>query len=916
MEGLLVLLGLVVLAIPIAVVVLLIGFSNLRARVTQLEKTVARMSADALREDRRASDTSAEVPPEPKAPDPKTTAPSDTDQPAAARVIAERRSADDQKAAKPAAAATRSQPPAKPPEPREPGLPGRFLAWLSVNWFYAVSAISLALAGLFLVQYGVENGYLPPTARVLAALAFGAALIGAGEVIRRRFGDDESTTTAYLPSVFSGAGLVSLFGGVTAARLLYGLIGVEAAFAGLAAVGLLGVVLGWFYGPLLAAVGVVGAFGAPFLVDSPDPATAWLFVYFAIVAALGLGIDTIRRWAWVSGLSVGLAFVTGFLTVLSAGGTGLDMGFQLYVAGVAVLAILVPARSLWPDHDGPLIAEFAVRQNRLPGFPTLLAAAALVAASAFLALAGTNGADQFWTAVTLLALLATALTVWSVRGPALQDLAVLPVLALAALVAQEGGDRGGVYAAFRTTYADTPEADFPMQVSILWAVGLVLSAIAAGRALRPGYGLAWGIAAATIAPALAILLEVTWAPADTIGAYPWALHAIVLAAVMVALALRFARVDGTDMTRVSVFVLSALASISFALVLILSSVALTVALAVTVVVAAALDRRFDLPLMQIFINIGVVTVGARLIADPGLFWALDAPFWEMLLAYGGALAAFVAALWLLRGRNRPSAMVMLDTAAWSTGGTLLSLILFHVLDNWLSANDVVSHWSMGLYAVIWLGLMVTQLIRLEQLGGWLRLVRVALAAVFGLIGLGALGLALTVFNPLLTDWAGDVEGVILLNTLIIAYLLPAAVLAFGVWRLRQPLLRIALAAVATGLAGFWAFAALRHAFQGASRMELRFGFTQPELWSYTVALLIVGAVLFYQSLANGSAIVRKAGLVVIGLAVAKVFLIDISDLSGLTRVLSLVVLGLSLAGLAWLNRWAQEQAAPEPGEKT
>ena len=57
---------------------------------------------------------------------------------------------------------------------------------------------------------------------------------------------------------------------------------------------------------------------------------------------------------------------------------------------------------------------------------------------------------------------------------------------------------------------------------------------------------------------------------------------------------------------------------------------------------------------------------------------------------------------------------------------------------------------------------------------------------------------------------------------------------------------------------------------------------------------------------------RKVGLFVIGAAVAKVFVIDISGLEGLTRVLSLLVLGLSLAGLAWLSRWAQEKVEPKP----
>ena len=57
--------------------------------------------------------------------------------------------------------------------------------------------------------------------------------------------------------------------------------------------------------------------------------------------------------------------------------------------------------------------------------------------------------------------------------------------------------------------------------------------------------------------------------------------------------------------------------------------------------------------------------------------------------------------------------------------------------------------------------------------------------------------------------------------------------------------------------------------------------------------------------------IRKAGLVVIGLSVAKVFLIDVTDLDGLTRVFSLLVLGLALAALAWLNRWAQDRDRAE-----
>ena len=894
MEGLLILGGLVILGIPVAVIYLLVAVSGLRGRIAELERAAA---ASAPTTD--IGDVAPRVPapqptPEPEKPEAAQDGPPPLEgtEPPAAKVVAARKGA----------TAEQSTPPASPAGWEAMS---RFGSWIVANWFYAVSALSLALAGLFLVQYGIENDLFPPTARVLAALGFGGALIAGGEVIRRRFGDDPDSATAYIPSVFSGAGLVSLFGGIAAARLLYDLIGVEMAFAGMAAVGLLGVGLGWLYGPLLAAVGVIGAFTAPLLVGSTVPPTSWLFVYFGVITAVGLGIDTIRRWAWVSVLSLGLGFGMGWLTVLG-GGTDLVLGFQAHVVVLAVLAVLIPARSFRPDHSGPMLWQ-SLRdpsQGR-PGFPTLLALAAVAAAALSVVWSAMAGTEPFWLAVLSLALLTIALTYWSLSGPALQDQAVLPVLALVAIVAREGIEFGPVLASFAEAYAITPEADYPLAVSLLWGVGLLVSGVAALRALRPGIGLAWGLGAALVAPVMAIVLELTWQPAQTIGAYPWALHAIVLAAAMVSFALRFARVDAPDRTRTSVFVLSALSSITFALVLILSLAALTVALAVTVLVAAWLDRQFKLPLMQVFVVAGVTAVGVRLVGDPGLIWAVDAPLWEMLLAYAGSLAAFVTALVLLRGMERLTARVMLDTAAWSVGGMLMSLLLIRFLDDVLAWHNTDSHWAIGLFAVIWLGLMLVQLLRIEKLGGVLMWVRGVLALIFGVIGFGLLAVGMTLLSPLMTGWGEGVAGPPVLNTLVPAYLLPALVLAVGAWQVRHRVLRWGLGAASVVVAVYWAFATIRHLWQGPATMELSYGYLQPELYSYTVAILLTGAVLFYQSLARNAALLRRAGLAVIALAVAKVFLIDISGLDGLVRVLSLVVLGLSLAGLAWLNRWAQ-----------
>ena len=155
----------------------------------------------------------------------------------------------------------------------------------------------------------------------------------------------------------------------------------------------------------------------------------------------------------------------------------------------------------------------------------------------------------------------------------------------------------------------------------------------------------------------------------------------------------------------------------------------------------------------------------------------------------------------------------------------------------------------------------------------------------------------------------------MLNTLIPAYLLPAIALVIGTRWLKdlRRWMKFGLNGIAVALAALWLGLTIRHFWRGAEGMRMP-QIDQPELYSYTVALLVTGAVLFYRSLASNSPILRKAGLAVIGLAVAKVFLIDIAGLGGLIRVFSLLFLGLSLAGLAWLNRWADGQISAPSDE--
>lgn len=919
MDGLLVLLALVALAIPVLIIVLLVGQSGLRRRVAELERQVA---AQGQRAAVGATDVAQTAEPDGLAAAATTEAAVvDPVLPTAEAMAADVAPGTDA-AADTAAEATAARPmtpweraaaargvaaaPATPAAevaraPAGPSLAARLLDWLKLNWVYVISAASLALAGVFFVQYGIENGLLPPGLRVLCGIAFGLCLIAAGEWLRRRSGDGEEVATAYLPSVFAGAGLVSVFAAVLSARLMYGLIGPQMAFAGHVATAALALVLGWFYGPLLIAVGLLGAFAAPFVVNGGTAAAPWLYGYFALIAALGLGVDTLRRWAWVSGLALILGYAGGWLSLI--GGAGVA-GWVCLLLALPVLAVAIPERGLSPRQDGPAVL-MAVLGKMRPGFPVLLAAAAVLASTVGLALLAGAAPTEAMLALGGLTLLALAFVLWAERAEGLADLGFVPVIGFWLVLAQAGLNRLPLYWDFLAAMDRGPEVAAPMTMT--WIVGMaaLISGAFAWRSRQNGVlALVQGAAAALAAPVAVAVLALLWLPERVIGAYPWALHVMVVAAGMVALAAMFAQ--GEDRRRPAYATLSALSLIALALFLVTTHTALTLALALLALVAAGLDRRFKLPEMGWFVQAAVAVLGYRLLADPGLDWAFEAPLAQVLLAFVGVIAALIAALRILpEGRTVPKGV--LESAAAGLGAILANVLIMRWILPSQAPSDVETHWSAGLNALPWLVLMLMQIYR-ARLGGPLMRLRQAIAVVAGLLAAAALALAVGPFNPLFSYYAEDtgalVLGPMVLDTLLLAYGVPGLLLLAAVWKLPGLGRRLRLGFLVVGLALLALYLGLeiRRFWQGDWLGA--YGVVQGELYSYTVAMMLLGAGLLYQAIARRSGILRRVAMAVIGLTIAKVFLLDAAGLTGLTRVVSFLGLGLCLAGLAWLNRWA------------
>ncbi|MEM9970983.1 MAG: DUF2339 domain-containing protein, partial [Pseudomonadota bacterium] len=798
-----------------------------------------------------------------------------------------------------------------PKSPARPNHVAHFARWLQANWVLAAGAVSLALAGVFLVQYGAEQGLLTPRARVFAALAFGALLLAGGEYLRRRFGDEADTAVRFVPSALSGAGFLTLFAAILSARALYDLIGPTQAFAGLAVVSTLSVLFGWFYGPVLSAIGVIGAIAAPYLVGGDTDSPWLLHYYFTTIAIAALAIDSFKRWAWLSVIAlVGAGGSIWLIYLLS----GHAQHFLAVSLALAAAALIIPERQFRPRLDGPPVSALAFG-IRTQGFPTWLGFAVTVnavVAACLVALFG-NVAETVLAFATL-SLIFVAAVFWLSRAPALADFAALPAVGFIALV--------GLLPPFGDLYRDfiaplEPEQAPPMTVRILAAMALAATAatLLRLRGARDGTeALLWSVGGALFAPVVVFLLEFLWTPAVQYGDFGWALTVILVAAAMTVLAERcLSATLAEPKLHASLYAAGAIALIGLALFLLLTKSALTLALAVAVLLVVLLDRRFDLPLLAYVVKAGLLVITYRAVIDPGIFWAgrSTVSLVDVLLSYAGAGAVLVAA-WVVGRDDRNTQRVSIECAVW----VLLATLIVVLFDRLLPGDGLDSHWGLGMLAALWLFIAVTQLREVVGAGRFERVLRYGLAGSLVLFAGVAIGFLFTEANPLLSR-GETVRGVPFLSTLALAYLpLAAAAAVAGQWL--RPLWSKAPFAggcAALALVAWYIALSIRHLWQGPVLAQP--GVSDPELYSYTVAMLIGSAATLALAFWRRNRWLRTAAMVGVGITVAKVFLIDMAGLTGLVRVLSFMGLGLSLLALTWLNRlmdaqWGREAAGDQP----
>ena len=786
------------------------------------------------------------------------------------------------------------QPPAAPAEPLpEPAAaipalpPPRRRDWeelLTTKWGTWLGAAVLLLAGVFLVRYASDEGLLGPGTRCTAAVLLGVALVAAAEWLRRRSAGPANLAD-YAPGALAAGGVAVLFAAAYMAGPLYDMVPSPVGFALLAAAAMAGLALSLRMGRLVAAVGLVGAFVTPLLVQDSDPSLPGLFAYLLFVAAACFAVVRYTAWAWL-GWAATIA-CAGFVLVVAVGGSNPAIWAPaLFVPAVGALALLLlPGAAL--DTAGG---------RRLAYVPL----AALAGAGLILSFT----APEAVTRAGILLLVALAVG----KGAAEARLDRLPWLGAAAFLLLMAGwglppwrPSGEAIMAGDALIATLPGSWVPDALRSLLLTGSVGAALFFAAGLwgerRRPHPLRWSALAAAV-PVLTLGMLYARVAAFQTDVL-WAGAALGVAALGTAAASAAAREGGIG--RAGAHAAGATAALALGCAAVLTAQWLTVALALFVPALAAIEHRSGLtPLRRVALAAAAVVAIRLLLNHSVLDEATGQPpiLDGLLPAYGVGAVAFAAAAIMFRRRADDGAVAALElcSAMFVAAFTLLEVRQWATGGNPARLETSFLEAGMDVSALALLGLFALHLQARtgRRMLGWA-------ARLGGGAALGG-GTLLLLVNPAFFPDADGGRGA-LLNGLLVAYAVPAAtaLLALRAPTLGQGTRRVLLFYAL--VAGFgYVTLCVRHAFHPDAMGLESAPVTDAELWGYSGAWLCFGLALMGFGIAARLKPIRLTALAIVALAGAKVFLFDMAGLVGLWRVLSFLGLGLTLIALSVIYR--------------
>ena len=763
---------------------------------------------------------------------------------------------------------------APPPEPApartlERQFGGRAFVWLG--------GIALALAGFFLVKYSIDTGLLTESVRVVLGVLFGLALLGGSHLVRSR---KSIADGARIAQALAGAGIADLYGSLFAATTLYHLMPSWLGFAAMAVTTASALVLSLRYGAPIAALGLIGGYATPMLIQG-EPNAPLLFGYLYLVFG-GLAV-VIRRqnWHWLSIPAALVAFA--WVVVWLLGGMAFNEGpsLSLFLMGVGATAALAGRGA----PDGKNLQTQVLLRYLAPAGSLLLMACVTYA---------TNFGGFEWAMFGLFSAGAIALAWFDDR-----NYVFAPWFALAVNLAMLIGWTGAVLPNLATVI---------IGFSLLFAVSgqLLLT-----RSHNP---VSWAGLSAVAALGYFLLAHqrLQWSLVLSLQNNAdlfWAVIAAVLSALFVFAAMRTIVVHAETALRhrmQAIFCAAASALLAIGFAILLQQEFLSFAVAAETLALCWIATRVDIPALRIIAQVLAGLFGLLLLPElasiltsysndiPGTAAEFAHRLTTLVFRFALPAGMFAAASLLLRREREDVFVRVLELAAIA----LTALMFYRLVElTFLGrAQDI------GLIAgSVFTGILF--LLSLASLRISMRFGRIA--ALWGGSALAVLGLArvagfgLLLQNPL---WTHELIGAWpLLNGLLLIYALPAAAGIAVARELEQtatPKPAQWSANIAAYLLAFVFLSLSVRQFYSGAFLDAH-GVGSAEIYTYSAVWLIAGVALLFAAVLRKDMTMRIASLALLLLTVGKVFLYDASELTGLWRVVSFLGLGLSLLGLSW-----------------
>ncbi|MCR9942122.1 DUF2339 domain-containing protein [Vibrio owensii] len=756
----------------------------------------------------------------------------------------------------------------------------KLLTNIQENWLVWVGALAMLIGGGYLVQVIGSHIEFSPIMRVTIAFSISLATVIAGDWFHRREQKspdraERAKSFTYVPAAITGTGLTGIYCTVIFAFVFYQLLSPGASLVILAVAAFSSLALSLRQGPLMAVLGLIGGYSAPLWIGGTEPNYYLLASYItAISIAATLLMQKIRH-AWISP-SITVPHILWMLLLIES------MPIEQLFSWLAIfLSLSLYLLFAVPRMGWMLKPRYRHCQGRWTHPPTGIALAmTLLVLSALARMSSVDIAEMiyFYAFFTAMIWLPAVRKGWSLRVY-LPSILVLSTAIMLLSIALES-----IYMA-------------EGQTPVLLALGISIVLIALRtlfQTLAGDRSQLTGILFLVLAPAMTLITLLYTYEFMSRHVLGWTLFTAVIAVYYALLGQRFKALA----LECSAIMHAIIAGTAFVW---LNDTLLTTAISIQVAVMALQTQAnvFRPAHWAVKVAMGILVVRLTLLPFIPEWQPVNAGHWAwVLISYLPSLAILAYARTVLHRSDT-------ELANWFEGAFLhvFLMAVFTQTNYWLTGQygylgyvDFTSAIVFANQALV-MGLVYSYRSQFAQ-----QLERVYQA--YSYILWGAFVVLMMLLNslesPLMVNNV-SAESMPVFNMLSLGWLLPAIVLLVTTYK-RWNTLQIARPVVASFgliLATIWLGMSIRQFWQPIS-MTLAQPTGMAELFTYSIAGLIVGGLLTWVGATRKAMTIQRIGLAVLACVALKVFLWDVRSLDGFWRAISFLGLGASLIGLGWL----------------